>query len=110
LSPNPKRPSTEAAIEGECLRVETENRAANFRDNLSATNRQNMTRGHYERAQTYFQQGNLIKARQQVDAALYQNKADLDSLRLKAQIEQATRDQHAKMWKWPLGSPRSARR
>ncbi|MEK6260069.1 MAG: secretin and TonB N-terminal domain-containing protein [Planctomycetota bacterium] len=103
----------EAAIEGECLRVETENRAANFRDNLSSINRQNLTRGHYERAEDYYTQGNLLKARQQVDAALRQNKGDLDSLRLKAQIEQATREQQSKAWKWPMGSraaDRAARR
>ena len=94
----------EAAIEGECLRVETENRAANFRDNLSSINRQNLTRGHYERAEDYYAQGNLLKARQQIDAALRQNKADLDSLRLKHKIEQATREQQAKAWKWPMGA------
>ena len=103
----------EAAIEGECLRVETENRAANFRDNLSSINRQNLTRGHYERAEDYYTQGNLLKARQQVDAALRQNKADLDSLRLKDKIEQATREQQSKVWKWPTGAraaDRAARR
>ena len=103
----------EAAIEGECLRVETENRAANFRDNLSSINRQNLTRGHYERAEDYYTQGNLLKARQQIDAALRQNKADLDSLRLKERIEQATREQAAKAWKWPMGAratDRAARR
>lgn len=100
----------ESSVEGECLKVETENRAANFRDNLTAVNRQNLTRGHYERAQAYYEQGNLLKARQQIDAALYQNKADLDSLRLKGQIEQATRDQQARAWKWPLGNNRAARR
>ena len=94
----------EAAIEGECLKAETENRAANFRDNLAPINRQNLTRGHYERAEDYYAQGNLLKARQQVDAALHQNKADLDSLRLKGRIEQATREQQAKAWKWPLGA------
>ncbi len=103
----------EAAIEGECLRVETENRAANFRDNLSPINRQNLTRGHYERAEDFYAQGNLLKARQQVDAALHQNKSDLDSLRLKHKIEQATREQQAKAWKWPLNAratDRAARR
>jgi len=103
----------EAAIEGECLKAETENRAANFRDNLAPINRQNLTRGHYERAEDYYKQGNLLKARQQVDAALHQNKADLDSLRLKDRIEQATREQQAKAWKWPMGgraTDRAARR
>ncbi len=100
----------ETNVEGECLLSETENRAANFRDNLSAVNRQNLTRAHYERALAYFEQGNLLKARQQIDAALHQNKADLDSLRLRDQIEQATRDQQSKMWKWPRGAVRSAKR
>ncbi len=91
----------EAAIEGAALQAETEGRAAHFRDNLSHVNRHNLTRGHYERAQDYFTQGNLLKARQQIDAALKQNKADLESLRLKAQIEQATHDQHGTFWKRP---------
>ena len=103
----------EAAIEGECLKAETENRAANFRDNLAPINRQNLTRAHYERAEDYYKQGNLLRARQQVDAALHQNKADLDSLRLKDRIEQASREQQAKAWKWPMGArsaDRAARR
>ncbi len=103
----------EAAIEGECLKVETENRAANFRDNLSPINRNNLTRAHYERAEDYYTQGNLLKARQQIDAALRQNKADYDSLRLKDKIEQATREQQSKVWKWPMGAraaDRAARR
>ena len=91
----------EAAIEGAALQAETEDRAAHFRDNLSHVNRHNLTRGHYERAQEYFDQGNLLKARQQIDAALKQNKADLESLRLKAQIEQATHEQHGTLWKRP---------
>ena len=91
----------EAVIEGAALQAETEDRAAHFRDNLSHVNRQNLTRGHYERAQDYFDQGNLLKARQQIDAALKQNKADLESLRLKAQIEQATHEQHGTFWKRP---------
>lgn len=91
----------DAAIEGAALQAETEDRAAHFRDNLSHVNRHNLTRGHYERAQDYFDQGNLLKARQQIDAALKQNKADLESLRLKAQIEQATHEQHGTFWKRP---------
>ncbi len=91
----------EAVIEGAALQAETEDRAAHFRDNLSHVNRHNLTRGHYERAQDYFDQGNLLKARQQIDAALKQNKADLESLRLKAQIEQATHEQHGTFWKRP---------
>ncbi len=90
-----------AAIEGAALQAETEDRAAHFRDNLSHVNRHNLTRGHYERAQDYFTQGNLLKARQQIDAALKQNKADLEALRLKGQIEQATHEQHGTFWKRP---------
>ena len=100
----------EAAIEGAALQAETEDRAAHFRDNLSHVNRQNLTRGHYERAQDYFDQGNLLKARQQIDAALKQNKADLESLRLKVQIEQATHEQHGTFWKRPGTLKPSGRR
>ncbi len=91
----------ESSIEGAALQAETEDRAAHIRDNLSPLNRHNLARRHYERAQDYFAAGNLLKARQQIDAALRQNKADREALRLKAQIEQATREQQARYWKWP---------
>ena len=91
----------ESSIEGAALQAETEDRAAHIRDNLSPVNRHNLARRHYERAQDYIAQGNLLKARQQIDAALRQNKADREALRLQAQIEQATCEQQARYWKWP---------
>jgi type IV pilus assembly protein PilQ len=91
----------EAAIEGEKLQFETESRAAQFRDTLSPINRTSLTRAHYDRACMYLEQGNLLKAKQQIDAALLQNKGDLECQRLKLKIDQALRDQQARVWKWP---------
>ena len=92
----------ETAIEGEKLQFETQERAAYFRDNLSVVNRTSLTRAHYERALFYFEQGNLLKAKQQVDAALLQNKGDMECQRLRLKIDQAIRDQQSKAWRWPL--------
>ena len=90
----------EAAIEGERLQFETQERAAYFRDHLSPVNRNSLTRAHYERAVDYFEQGNLLKAKQQIDAALLQNKGDLECQRLRLKIDHAIRDQQAKAWRW----------
>lgn len=92
----------EAAIEGEKLQFETQERAAYFRDNLSVVNRTSLTRAHYDRAIFYFEQGNLLKAKQQVDAALLQNKGDMECQRLKIKIDQAIRDQQSRTWRWPM--------
>jgi type IV pilus assembly protein PilQ len=93
----------EAMMEGEKLQVETESRAAYFRDSLSPHNRTSLTRAHYERACACFEQGNLLKAKQQIDAALLQNKGDLECQKLKLKIDQALRDQQGHAWKWPGG-------
>lgn len=93
----------EAMMEGERLQFETESRAAYFRDSLSHVNRTNLTRAHYERACACFEQGNLLKAKQQIDAALLQNKGDLECQRLKLKIDQAICAQQGHAWKWPMG-------
>lgn len=100
----------EAAIEGERLQFETESRAAHFRDSLSIVNRTSLTRAHYERACLYFEQGNLLKAKQQVEAALLQNKGDLECQKLKLKIDQSLRDQQSKAWRWPGANVRAAQR
>ena len=97
----------EAAMEGEKLQFETEERAAYFRDHLSPVNRTSLTRAHFDQAAIYFEQGNLIKARQQIDIALQKNKSDLECQKLKLKIEKATRDQQAKAWKWTMRSSRT---
>jgi type IV pilus assembly protein PilQ len=93
----------EAMMEGDKLQFETESRAAYFRDSLSPHNRTSLTRAHYERACACFEQGNLLKAKQQIDAALVQNKCDLECQKLKLKIDQALRDQQGHAWKWPGG-------
>ncbi len=93
----------EAMMEGDKLQFETESRAAHFRDSLSPHNRTSLTRAHYERACACFEQGNLLKAKQQIDAALVQNKGDLECQKLKLKIDQALRDQQGHAWKWPGG-------
>ncbi len=100
----------EAAIEGEKLQFETQERAAYFRDHLSPVNRTSLTRAHYERAVDYFEAGNLLKAKQQIDAALLQNKGDLECQRMRLKIDQAIHEQQAKAWRWrPWGRNESRR-
>jgi Tfp pilus assembly protein PilF len=41
-----------------------------------------------ERASCFLQQGNYVKARQQIDASLRQDKSDLQALRLRNEINQ----------------------
>jgi type IV pilus assembly protein PilQ len=98
-----------AAAEGEVLQQATEERAAHFRDHLSPVNRNSLTRAHYERAAYYSQKGDLMRARQHIDAALHQNSADLDALQLRneinAQIEAKTGD----LFRWPGRGKKSAR-
>ena len=79
---------SESEAEGRCLEQKTEERAAEFRDQQSHKSRHNLARAHYERASCYLQQGNYVKARQQIDASLLQNKADLQALRLRNEINQ----------------------
>lgn len=50
--------------------------------------RTNLAQAHYKRASGYYQQGNLIRARQQVEASLRQNNSDRDAVRLRNKIEQ----------------------
>ena len=100
----------EAAIEGEKLQFDTQERAAYFRDNLSPVNRTSLTRAHFERAFDYFEQGNLLKAKQQIDAALRQNKGDMECLKLRLKIDHALRDQQAKAWRWPGSGNRAVPR
>jgi type II secretory pathway component GspD/PulD (secretin) len=99
----------EAAIEGDRLQFETQARAAHFRDNLSPVNRTSLMRAHYDRACLYYEQGNLLKARQQIDAALLQSKGDLECQKLKLKIDQSIKDQQSRAWHWPMSS-RSAQR
>lgn len=100
----------EAAIEGEKLQFETQERAAYFRDHLSPINRTSLTRAHYDRAVDYFESGNLLKAKQQIDAALLQNKGDLECQRMRLKIDQAIHEQQAKAWRWkPWGKTESRR-
>lgn len=100
----------EAAIEGEKLQFETQERAAYFRDHLSPVNRTSLTRAHYERAVDYFESGNLLKAKQQIDAALLQNKGDLECQRMRLKIDQAIHEQQAKAWRWkPWGKNENRR-
>lgn len=78
----------ECDADGKCLEQATIERAAAFRDMQSPTARHNLARAHYERAACYLQQGNYVKARQQIDASLRQDKSDLEALRLRNEINQ----------------------
>lgn len=78
----------ECEPDGKCLEQATLERAAAFRDLQSPFARHNLARAHYEKAACYFQQGNYVKARQQIDASLRQDKSDLEALRLRNEINQ----------------------
>lgn len=62
----------------------------------SRATRNNLAYAHYERASSFYQQGNLIRARQQVEASLRQNKADRDAIRLRNQIVQCLHETQSK--------------
>lgn len=57
-----------------------------FRDRQSGMNQHQMARAHYNRAFGYFQQGNYIKARQQIDVSLCGNRSDAEAVKLRNQI------------------------
>ena len=78
----------ESEAEGKCLEHAAEERAAEFRDRQSPKSRHNLARAHYDRACRDYQQGNFVKARQQINASLRENKTDLDAIRLRNQIDQ----------------------
>lgn len=98
-----------AAAEGDILQAATEERAAHFRDHLSPVNRNSLTRAHYERAAFYLQKGELMRARQHIDAALHQNSADLDSLQLRNEINTQIEAKTGEMFRWPGRNKKSAR-
>jgi type IV pilus assembly protein PilQ len=52
------------------------------------SSRSHLARAHYDRARTHVRQGNLVKARQQVDASLRQNTRDADAVQLRTEINQ----------------------
>ena len=60
-----------------------------FRYRQSHAARHNLARAHYERAACHYQQGNYVKARQQIDASLRQDKTDLQALKLRNEINQS---------------------
>ncbi len=80
---------SETEAEGQCLEQALEERAMEFRDQQSHKARHNLARAHYDRATCHFQQGNYVKARQQIDASLRQDKTDLQALKLRNEINQS---------------------
>jgi hypothetical protein len=93
-----------ANSEGEAARFENERRAEVFRDSLTPVNRRNLTRIHYERAQYYFDRGELEKARRQIAAAIVQNPNDRQSLRLRDQIDAAISSRNRQWLRLPTFS------
>jgi len=81
---------TDCATEanGPCLEHAADERAIEFRNQQSHKARHNLARAHYDRAMCFLQQGKPVKARQQIEASLSLNKADLDALRLRNEINQ----------------------
>ena len=79
----------ESESEGQCLEQATEERAAEFRDQQNRVSRHNQARAHFDRARCLMEQQNYVKARQQIDASLRLNKADLQALRLRNEINQS---------------------
>ena len=62
----------------------------------SRSTRNSLAHAHYERASSFYQQGNLVRARQQVEASLRQNKSDRDAVRLRNQIIQCLHEAESK--------------
>jgi len=60
--------------------------AATFRERECGVNRHQMAKAHYNRALGYYQQGNYVKARQQIDVSLCGNRSDVDAVQLRNQI------------------------
>lgn len=76
----------ECEAEGRYLEQLHEGRATEFRDANGSFPRQNLAQAHYDRAVCYMQGGNYVKARQQIDASLRQNRTNLPALQLRDQI------------------------
>ena len=77
----------DAENEGNYLEAAMKSRATEFKNQQSRSKRHNLARAHYERATVYFRDGNYVKARQQIEASLRQDKADRDALGLRNKID-----------------------
>lgn len=93
----------EAEIEGEIAAIEHQERADEFRRRISPINQRNLARMDLERAQYFFDNGDLARARRHVELSLKENKNDLDALRLKRLIDDAQAAQRQRWLKWPVG-------
>jgi type II secretory pathway component GspD/PulD (secretin) len=62
--------------------------SAAIRQQTIEANRRQLAKAHYQRATIYVQQGNPVRARQQIEASLRLNAADPDSQRLRNEIIQ----------------------
>ena len=78
----------ECEAEGRYLEQLHESRATEFRDAHGLLPRQNLAQAHFDRAVCYMQGGNYVKARQQIDASIRQNRTNLPALQLREQINQ----------------------
>ena len=84
----------EAECEGDLSRTENERRHQEYRDKLSPINRNSLARIHYERAARYFDEGDVSRAKHNIDESLRHNRLDQDSLRLRDQIAAALDDKN----------------
>ena len=73
--------------DGACLPQSAEG-LTQVQNPLNDKSRNHLAKAHFHRAGSYLQQGNPVKARQQIDASLRLNKADPEALRLRNEIQQ----------------------
>lgn len=91
----------ETALEGAEGRAAFLDREKHFNEHLAPVNRTNLVRVQRQRAQLYYDRGDYRKALYFVNEALRNGKNDLQSLKLKRQIEEALDDRKLKWLHWP---------
>ena len=94
-------PDPQVEAEGEAIRYEQRMRTDYFRNHLSAVNRRNLARMHYERAFRHFQAGELDRAAQHIEEALRHSPNDTDALRLRERILTARHQRRSRFLRWP---------
>ncbi|RMG33080.1 MAG: hypothetical protein D6725_16470 [Planctomycetota bacterium] len=96
----------EAVLEGEQFNEEHERRQESFRNSLTPFNRRNLARLETERAQHYYDTGNLLKARTHIQKALKYSPNDPHARRLRDQIETDLGQRFRNLLFWPSGLKR----
>ena len=84
----------DVACEGEEAQAEGELRHEQFRNRMSKIGRTNLANIEFERAARKYEEGDYDKARFHIEQSLRQNRLDIDTLRLKEQIDSQIEDRN----------------